>query len=70
MKKRKWTEEEIDDWMRKNHNSILYFNPMDTNIFIRKRFGYGWMINWGNNKVYIAIICLVVLGLLINLLQQ
>ena len=46
MTKRKWTNQEVRDWMEKNH-SYIYYNPSDSNLFVRKRFGIGWTANLG-----------------------
>lgn len=44
--KRKYTREEVLERMIGNS---IYFNPDDTNIFVRKRYGIGaWTMNMGN----------------------
>ena len=44
--KRKYTREEVFERMIGNS---IYFNPDDTNIFVRKRYGIGaWTMNMGN----------------------
>lgn len=44
--KRKYTREEVLARMIGNN---LYFNPNDTNIFVRKRYGIGaFTMNMGN----------------------
>lgn len=47
MKKRRWTTQEVHQWLRKNHR-YLYRNPQDSNLFVRKRFGFSFALNWGN----------------------
>ena len=55
MKKRKWTQKEVIDWMQK-HDTCIYCNPNDTNIFVRKVFGIGWVLNWGNPMAYVSTV--------------
>ena len=55
MEKRKWTQEEVWEWMKKNH-TIIYYNPNDTNIVVRKRHGLGWTMNMGNPMSYVAAV--------------
>ena len=40
MKKRKWTQNEVREWLKKHH-TFIYFNPNDKNIFVRKYYGIG-----------------------------
>lgn len=69
MKKRKWTREEVDSWMRK-HDAFVYYNPSDKNVFVRKRFGIGWTLNLGNPMSYVTMAGLiVVIYLLVHISQ-
>jgi uncharacterized membrane protein len=47
---------------------MIYFNPKDPAIFIEKRFGVGWTINFGRPGAYIAIAGLIALIILIQLI--
>ncbi len=47
MEKRKWTREEIFAFRDKS-GSLFYFNPEDSNIFIPRRFGFGFSLNFAN----------------------
>ncbi len=47
MRKRKWTREEVWDWMSRQSRWV-YCNRADGNLFIRKRWGLSWTLNWGN----------------------
>ena len=38
MKRRKWTQKEVSDWLKKHH-AFIYFNPSDKNLFVRKYYG-------------------------------
>ena len=60
MTKRKWTNQEVRDWMDKNHTHV-YYNPSDSNLFVRKRFGIGWTANIGNPMTYVLCIGVVLL---------
>lgn len=63
MKKRKWTQQEIWHWLEENHR-FFYANPKDKNLFIRKRYGISWTLNWGNPAAW-ALMVLIVLGLVL-----
>lgn len=65
MKKRKWTQKEVSDWLKKHH-ALIYFNPSDKNLFVRKYYGIGWIMNLGNPWAYVAVIGAVVVLLLIT----
>ncbi len=39
----------------------LYYNPEDPSIFIEKRFGIGWTMNWGRPVSWIIMIGLLIL---------
>lgn len=68
MKKRKWTKEEVDSWMRK-HDALIYYNPLDKNLFVRKRFSFGWTMNLGNPMSYVTVVGIIaVLFLLIKIM--
>ncbi|KAB3528831.1 DUF1648 domain-containing protein [Alkaliphilus serpentinus] len=42
---------------------IFYFNPQDPSLWIEKRFGIGWTVNFGNPiGVILGIITIIVLG--------
>lgn len=47
MKRHKWTEKEIAEF-RRTHESNLYFNPQDANMFVPKEVGKGYATNWAN----------------------
>ncbi len=65
MKKRKWTQKEVSDWLKKHH-ALIYFNPNDTNLFVRKYYGIGWIMNIGNPWAYATVIGAVIILLLIS----
>ncbi|MDF2724603.1 MAG: hypothetical protein K0Q59_4278 [Paenibacillus sp.] len=58
MAKRKWSKEEIEQY-RKVHGPTLYFNKEDSNLFVRKAFGYGFTVNWANPISWILIVIIV-----------
>ena len=39
---------------------LLYFNPEDPSMFIEKRFGIGWTINFGNLKAVLAFFGIII----------
>lgn len=45
----------------------FYFNPDDPAVFIEKRFGIGWTINFGNKRgwIYIGILIIFIIGSLL-----
>lgn len=47
---------------------VIYFNPGDPTIFIEKRFGVGWTVNFGRPIVYVGLVLLIGLPILISML--
>lgn len=47
MEKRKWSNEEIEDY-REENGLFFYFNPEDSNFLVPKPLGLGWTVNWAN----------------------
>jgi uncharacterized membrane protein len=46
--KRKFSKEEVWQWMNDNNKTFIYANKDDSNILIRKRYGISWNMNFGN----------------------
>ena len=65
MKKRKWTQKEVREWFKKHH-TFIYFNPNDKNIFVRKYYGIGWIMNCGNPWSYGCIIGMLAVLMIIS----
>ena len=66
MQKRKCTNQEVSEWLKKHH-ALVYFNPSDQNVFVRKYYGIGWIMNLGNPRTYLYIMGLVGILLIIGL---
>ena len=47
----------------------IYFNPQDPSIFVERRFGVGWTINFGNSKAVIVLVAILAAVLLLPLLR-
>ena len=65
MKKRKWTQKEVREWFKKHH-TFIYFNPNDKNIFVRKYYGIGWIMNCGNPWAYCCVIGIVAILMIVS----
>ncbi len=39
---------------------IFYWNPKDKRLFVPKRYGYGWTINFANPWAVVALIAIMV----------
>ncbi|WP_088186097.1 DUF5808 domain-containing protein [Desulfosporosinus sp. FKA] len=61
MAKRKWTDEEVDEY-RRTHNQFLYFNPDDANFRVPKANGLGWTNNWAHPASGIIILAVLALA--------
>jgi len=58
-----------DEKESKNYFLIFYWNPHDKRIFVPKRYGVGWTVNFGNPFSILAFVgTLVIIELLANLL--
>ena len=51
-RKRKWTEEEVRQWYR-DTGAVVYDNPADGNLFVKKNRNTGAAVNWGNPWAYL-----------------
>ena len=66
-------EEEKEEKEKKEEESshyflIFYWNPKDKRVFVPKRYGFGWTINFGNPWSVLSLIAImVVIELLIKL---
>lgn len=65
MKKRKWTQKEVSEWLKKHH-ALVYFNPSDKNVLVRKFYGFGWIPNFGNPWTYVYTIGMIAILLLVG----
>lgn len=45
----------------KNYFLFLYWNPEDKRVFVPKRLGFGWTINFANPYSIIALILIILL---------
>lgn len=50
--KRKWTVEEVQQWYKDN-GCLVYSNPNDLNIIVKKSWGNGYTLNRANPKSYL-----------------
>lgn len=48
----------------------IYFNPKDPAIFVEKRFGIGWTLNFGNKLGWLFIIAIIVLAVLLPIIIE
>lgn len=62
MSKRKWTNDEIQEY-RIKHGAFLYYNKEDSNFLVPKSYGIGWTVNWANPISWVFI--LVIIGLIV-----
>lgn len=46
---------------------ILYFNPKDPSLFVEKRTGLGWTLNFANKYAYGILLILILLVLTLTL---
>ncbi len=65
-------EEKEEKEKKEEENShyflIFYWNPKDKRVFVPKRYGFGWTINFGNPWSVLSLITImVVIELLIKL---
>lgn len=46
----------------------IYYNPNDPALFVEKRFGVGWTLNFANKKSVIILVVFIIFILMINVL--
>jgi uncharacterized membrane protein len=63
-------EEEITDYDEDSYwkGGLFYFNRNDPSIFVEKRFGVGWSLNFANPLGYIIFIVPLVVVLVLSFL--
>lgn len=66
MQKRKWTYEERQLWIKAKNKPfpLFYYNKEDSAIFIRKRYGIAWTLNWGNPWSYIIMMFVILVSII------
>ena len=64
MAKHKYSKEEIEEW-RKEHGGVFYFNRNDSNLFVPKRYTFGFSPNFAHPGAWLIV--LVVIGLIVTL---
>lgn len=56
MEKRKWTPDEVRQWMEQHGTHSFYYNKEDSNVIVRKRnIGLGWTLNAANPLSYVLL---------------
>lgn len=50
------------------YGGILYNNPDDPALFVEKRYGLGWTLNFGNPQAKLVLIGLLVVILVLSIL--
>ena len=61
MARRKFSKEEVEQWRKEYNQSVFYINKNDSNLFVPRRYSFGWTINLahpGAWLIYLAIIAL------------
>jgi uncharacterized membrane protein len=73
MAKRKWSDEEVDEFRRKHNNYLIYYNEEDGNLFVPKAYVFpafrmGSMskvtFNWAHPIAQIFLFVLITLIIL------
>lgn len=62
--KRYYNHDEVRQWMQDNNQHLLYINADDKNIFVKKRYGLGWIVNLGNPWILRILVGIVVIALI------
>ncbi len=44
---------------------VFYFNRDDSRVFVPKRFGYGWTLNFAKPASYVILFAIVVIAILV-----
>lgn len=44
--------------------AVFYYNPADPTIWVPKRYGFGWTLNFANKWSWVIMACIVVAAIL------
>ena len=58
MARHRYTNEEVEKWKQDN-KKVMYANPDDSRIFVRRSYGFGLSPNWANPVSWIIIVVIV-----------
>lgn len=64
MAKHKYSKEEVAEW-REEHHGVFYFNRDDSNLFVPKRYTFGFSPNFAHPAAWVTVI--VVIGIIVTL---
>ena len=67
--KKKWTAEEVQQWYC-DAKILIYCNPSDSNIVVKKARRKGFAVNWANPKAYLLLGAVLALVFVIVLLLK
>ena len=59
MGRKKYTEDEIEEYRKKINRRVFYFNKEDSNILVPKAYGYGFTVNWANPITWVLILVVI-----------
>lgn len=48
---------------------MIYYNPNDPAVWVEKRFGYGWTVNWASRRAWIIMGSILLFGLAMPILS-
>lgn len=48
---------------------MIYYNPNDPAVWVEKRFGYGWTVNWASRRAWIIMGVILLFGLAMPILS-
>ncbi|RKP49886.1 hypothetical protein D7Z26_18840 [Cohnella endophytica] len=64
MAKRKWSNEEVEEYRRTRKQYLFYYNKDDANFLVPKSIGWGWTNNWAHPYSWLIILAVLALAVL------
>jgi uncharacterized membrane protein len=52
----KFSKEEVKQWQEEHHQSVFYINKNGSNLFVKRRYSFGWTVNHAHPGAWVIIL--------------
>ncbi len=70
MVKYKFSKVEVAQWQKEHNQSVFYINKNDSNVFVKRRYSFGWTVNLAHPVAWIIIAVLIALIVFVNMFRK